>query len=78
MYEHRVYYGHANKFLTHGTGKDDLCMVIYLYPTKDSLLDNFFSKSSGKTESGHPIGMFFSNAAKKGTFVIKLDLHFVF
>ena len=36
------------------------------------------SKGSGKTESGHPILMFFSSAAKIVTFMINLNLHFVF
>ena len=36
------------------------------------------SKGSGKTESGHPIGIFFSKAVKIVTLVINLNLHFVF
>ena len=36
------------------------------------------SKGSGKTESGHIIVMFFSSAAKIVTFVINLNLQFVF
>ena len=37
MYEHGGYYGHANTLLTHGKFKDDLFMVVYLYPIKDNL-----------------------------------------
>ena len=74
MYEHRGYHDHANKFLSHGKGKDDLCMVVYLYQFTCVCR----SKGSGKTEYGHPIGMFVISAAKIVTFVINLNLHFVF
>ena len=49
-----------------------------------SLLDKrqsnewFSSRGSGKTESGHRIGIFFNKAAKIVTLVINLNLHFVF
>ena len=77
MYEHRGYYDHANTLLTHGKDKDDLCMVVYLCPIKDSLLAYVVVKVQA-TQSGHPIGMFFSSAAKIVTVVINLNLHFVF
>ena len=38
MYEHRGYYDHANTLLTHGKGKDDHSMVVYLCPINDNLL----------------------------------------
>ena len=38
----------------------------------------FLSRGSGITESGHPMGMFLSKAAKMVTFVINLNRHFVF
>ena len=42
------------------------------------VLVRFFSRGSGKTASGHPIGMFFSKAAKNVTLAINLNRHFVF
>ena len=45
---------------------------------KRQITEGFFSKSSGKTESGHPIRMFLSKAGKNVTLVFNLNRHFVF
>ena len=74
MYEHRGYFDHANTLQTHGKGEDGFLFM----SDKRQFTERFFSKGSDKTESGHPIGMFFSSAAKIVTFVINLNLHFVF
>ena len=37
-----------------------------------------YGRCSAKTGSGHPIGMFYSKAAKTVTFLIIMNLHFVF
>ena len=58
MYEHRGYYDHANTLLTHGKGKDDLCMVVYLYPIKDSLLNGFLVKVQARQSPDIPLGCF--------------------
>ena len=78
MYEHRGYYGHANTLLTHGKDKDDLWFGCLSWSDKKQFTCVCRSKGSGKTESGHIIGMFFSSAAKIVTFVINLNLQFVF
>ena len=58
MYEHRGYYDHANTLLKHGKAKDDLCMVVYLYPTKDSLLNGFSVKVQARQSLDIPLGCF--------------------
>ena len=58
MYEHRVYYGHAITLLMHGKDKDDLCMVVYLYPIKDSLLNGFSVKVQATQSLDIPLGCF--------------------
>ena len=50
--------------LSHGKGKNDLCMVVYLYPINE-FNEWFFRKGSGNTDSGHPIGMHFLVVQRK-------------
>ena len=70
---HQEYYDNAKTLLTHGKGKVDLRMVVYLCPIKNSLVAYFIAEFQTKQ---NPIGMLFSNAANIVTFEISLNLHF--
>ena len=58
MYEHRGYYDHANTLLTHGKCKDDLFVVVYFCPIKDSLLNGFSVKARVIQSLAIPIEFF--------------------
>ena len=79
MYEHRCHNDCVGTLLAHGKDKNDLCGAVFLYQIKDSLLAYVEVKIQVRqSKFRHPIGRFFSSAAKMETFVINLNLYFVF
>ena len=66
---------HVNELQALETNTNCRCMVVLCFDPKAASFD---PRGSGITESGHPMGTFFSKAAKMVTLVISLNRHFVF
>ena len=76
MYDRTGYYDRVGKFFAHGKDRDDLCILACFFRQQFTCVCRV--KGSGRTGTGHPIEIFFSNAAKTVSCVINLNLHFVF
>ena len=64
-------------YMANARKKQMIFVRFLVFVDKRKLTERLVSKGSDMTESGHPIGMFLSKAAKIETLIINLNLHFV-